>query len=406
MVAAREDPVRLSRVRRRVSNRRFAEVRYPWSAAVERDSPQPARFYTALIGQAMRYGLPATRRPAWAWVLGARVGAPERAMAGAIRRLPGSERPDLNDLLDRVTAAWPDLAARARNLPPTAPQLSALALQRSAALTVFAFGAGERPLLVLKIPAAGDDRVDREVQWLEAAEAAGVSPRPLGRLGDARVQEGLPGIPLEVEPLGPERASSFAWTGALGSAAEGMSRIGAATAKEGPPEEIAEAIGRALEFPDLDEGARRALAAAWRHVSASDTSVLRHRDTSPQNCLMQHGRLSGVVDWEMAVARGGPGYDVLNLALSYLEYGVGLTRWSDARVLATFSAAWRDSGFWHDGREAARRAALAAGASEADLEPLEIAFFGSRIGDRLVRPGWHPYGAATAARELEVVCRG
>jgi len=161
---------------------------------------------------------------------------------------------------------------------------------------------------------------------------------------------------------------------------------------------------RAVAYDGLDSRTKRLLTAAWNDVRRSGSCVLRHRDTSPQNCLMEETRLTGIVDWELAVARGGPGFDVWNLGLSAMEYGLGLTRWSQELVVEAFTRAWPDSPFWADARAAARRAALAGGAAEADLDALELCFFGSRIGDRLEFPGRHPTVPDTAARTLQVVC--
>ena len=384
---------------------RYAHVRYPWSAAVQRDAAPPARFYTAVIGQALRYGLPASRTPGALWALAGRVGLPEAALAAVIRRLPARPQPELDELVRSARQSWPDLAARSSALPGSPPDgLSVLALERAAALTVFLFGDEPRPLLVLKVPARDDRRVDLEADSLREVEAAGAAPRFLGRLGEARVQEGLPGAPLRVEPLTPGGAARFTWSPTLDDVADGIGRLGAATVKSGPPDDIAGRMDMSLAHEGLDGRSRRALGAAWADVRRSGSSVLRHRDTSPQNCLVLDGRLSGVVDWELAVPRGGPGFDVWNLALSYMEYGVGLTRWSQDLVVETFTRAWRDSPFWRDGRAAARRAALAGGAAERDLDALEVCYFGSRIGDRLLRPGWHATGPDTVARALRVVC--
>ncbi len=384
---------------------RYAHVRYPWSAAVQRGAAPPARFYTAVIGQALRYGLPASRTPGTLWALAGRAGLPEGALAAAIRRLPGSPRPELDGFVAAAREAWPDLAARSNGLPASPPaRVSVLALERAAALTVFLFGEGPRPLVVLKVPGADDRRVDLEADCLREVEVAGAAPRFLGRLGDARVQEGLAGAPLRVEPLTPRGAATFTWSPTLDDVADGIGRLGAATARSGPPDDIARRMDMSIAHEGLDATTRRALSAAWADVRRSGASVLRHRDTSPQNCLVLDGRLSGVVDWELAVPRGAPGFDVWNLALSYMEYGVGLTRWSQDLVVETFTRSWHDSPFWRDGRAAARRAALAGGAAERDLDALEVCYFGSRIGDRLLRPGWHATGPNTVARALRVVC--
>lgn len=374
---------------------------------MQRDVTPPARFYTAVVGQAIRYGLPASRRPGPLWALAGRTGIPEGALAAGIRRLPGRPRPDLDQYVASAREGWPDLAARATSLPGSPPpHLSVLALQRAAALTIFLFADDPCPLVVLKVPAPGDRRVDHEADALREVEAAQAAPRYLGRLGEARVQEGIAGAPLRVEPLTRRVAGTFAWSPTLADVADGIARLGAATATSAPPDQAAERMEMSIEYGGLDARTRRMLTAAWADVRRSGSSVLRHRDTSPQNCLVSDGRLSGVVDWEMASPRGAPGFDVWNLALSYMEFGVGLTRWSQDLVAEIFERTWLDSPFWREGRAAARRAALAGGAVERDLDALEVCFFGSRIGDRLARPGWHATRPETVARALRVVCAG
>lgn len=383
----------------------YAHVSYPWSAAVQRRAGPPARFYTAVIRQALRYGLPANRTPGPLWALLGRAGIPERTLARAIRALPAQPRPDLDEYARAVRLGWTDLAERSATLAASPPaQLSVLALQRAAALTIFFFGDGPRPLVVAKVPAPGDGRVDLEVDALRQVEAAGAAPRFLGRLGDARLQEGLAGEPLRGEPLTPKKAGKLEWRPVLDDVAGGIARLGEVSAEAVAPEDITRRMDMSIAYDGLDAGTRRTLAAAWTDVRRSRASVLRHRDTSPQNCLVSEERLTGVVDWELAVPRGGPGFDVWNLALSYMEYGLGLTRWSQDLVIETFARSWPDSPFWRGARAAARRAAVAGGAAEGDLDALEVCFFGSRIGDRLLRPGWHATPPATVARALRLVC--
>lgn len=391
-------------VSERAAGPAYTHVRYPWRAAMRSGSGPAARFYAAVIGQALRYGLPARRSPGAAWALVGRVGPPEALIAALVRRLPGRPRADLDRLVADTEHLWRELADRARSLPASPPELSALALQRAAALTVFLFGAEPRPLLVLKLPAPGDERVDLEVAALEAAAPAWVSPRFLGRVGEARAQEGLTGAPLRMQPLTPERAAGLHWSPVLSHVADGIARLGAATAAGESPRAIEPQMKLALSYDGLDSRTRRLLGAAWSDVRASGASVLRHRDTSPQNCLVSGGCLAGIVDWELAQTRGGPGFDVWNLALSSTEYGVGLTRWTQELVAATFDRAWSASPFWVEARAAARRAALAGGAAERDLDALELCFFGSRVGDRLEFPGRHPTRPETAARNLAAVC--
>ena len=387
--------------------RRWAYVRYPWRAAIDVADPAPAAFYAALIGQALRYGLPASRRFGAVWAFAGRRGVPEGALAASFRRFRRVERPDLDAVVHELEAAWPELSRRTAGLPANAPELSVLALERSAALTLFAFGGGlSRPLLVAKIPAPGDARADLEARALEEAGPAAMAPRYLGKVGPAHVQEGVHGVPLRVEPLTPENAGALAWSAPLAGLSEGLGRLGAATAKAHVADELRAPMEAGLRGGILPEPARRRLAAAWRDVDATELSVLRHHDTSAQNCLFDGDRLAAVVDWEMAYSHGAAGFDVWNAALSYMEYGIGLVRWSQERVIAAFTESWSRSPFWRDAREAARQSARAAGFPEEKLDALELVFFGSRIGDRLIRPHVaYPTSADTSARLFEIAAR-
>ena len=389
-----------------MSRGEYAAVRYPWRAAIELRGSAPAAFYAALIGQALRYGLPASRRFGPAWAFAGRRGAPEGLLARAVRRFPRTPRPDLDEVRESLLEAWPRLRERARELPPRPDTISLLALERSAALTVFAFSGAARPLLVAKVPAPGDARAELEARALEEAEPAGIVPRYLARVGEAHVQEGLPGAPLRVEPLTPETAAALRWSPAHENLAAGLASLARATAKPQVSEELRAPVESALASGLLEHGDERRLAAAWSDVESAAVSVLRHHDTSAQNCLFDDVRLVGVVDWEMAESNGAAGFDVWNAALSYMEYGIGLVRWSQERVVSAFAASWRRSAFWDDARRAARASAVAGGFPEHRLDSLEAVFFGSRIGDRLLRPHVaYPTDARTSARLFEVATR-
>ena len=390
---------------RKPAQHRYGYVRYPWRAIVDLASPRPAAFYADMIGQALRYGLPARRRPGFLWALAGRRGIPERTLASSLRLLPRRAAPEIDELLEQVKTAWPSLAGRSSRLPSAPGPIAGLALARSAALTLFVFGEPPEPLLVVKVPHARDARVETESTALEEAEPANVAPRYLGRVGNSHVQEGMPGRALRVEPVTPRTASGLHWREPLQELADGLTRLASTTAKRQFADEIRPAIEYALASSALREQTKEIVAAAWRDVGRVDVSVLRHHDTSPQNCLFSDGRLSAIVDWEMAVSRGAPAFDVWNAALAYMEFGVGLTRWSEELVVQTFASAWTRSEYWIAARGAARAAAAAAGVPDRALDALEVVFFASRVGDRLRRPGWHPTGPSTAAEMLEVVIR-
>lgn len=382
-----------------MSARRYALVRYPWKAAVDLSDPAPARMYLALIGQALRFGMPARRRPAPLFALAGRRGIPERMLARAVRLAPKAERPDLDALAGDLEAAWPHLAAACSRLAPDPGRLSLLAMDRRAALTVFAF-AGGRPAVVAKIPEGADPRVDHEARALLEAEPAGVAPRLLPSVGFARVQEAIPGAPLRLEPVTPARAGSLPWKPELDRLADGLVRLAEATRKGEPNDELAAPVELALASGLLSSGSHEALAAALAEIRDAPASVLRNRDTSAQNCLYEDGVLTGIVDWEGAVSRGVPGFDLLNAALAYLEQGLGLTRWSQDAAVEAFAAAWSGP-FGAGARSAAARCAAAGGLDERD-DALVTAFLGWRVGRRLENPPFYPTTAATAARMLDL----
>ncbi len=385
---------------------RYGLVPYPWRAAVGLGSPHPARFYADLIMQSLRFGLPARRRLGPLLSVLGRHDPPKAPLAAALRAFGRrADRPDLDRLLRAVVERWPELVAAHDALPHDPPALSALALQRRAALTLFVFGERPAPLLVLKVGAPGDPRVEQEVDALRKVRPAALAPRPLGLVAEGWAQEALEGAPMRVEALGPTRARALEWPSLLDQLAEALSRLAEITCRPSPPDELRRPIERALADGRIGAGPRRLLAAAWRDLRRLEVSVLRHRDTSPQNCLFAGGRFVGIVDWEDAAPLGAPGYDVLNAALAYLDHGVGLRRWSEELVLETFRSAWAGS-FGRCARECARDSASAAAVPEDLLEPLELSLFGWRVGRRLDNPSFYPTSAATAARMLELAADG
>ena len=384
-------------------NRRYVIVRRPWAAAVDVGAPEPAQFYARMIDQALRYGLPGRRRVWPAWVLAARAPKPVRPAGAALRHLRPTARPDLDALVDAVRRDWGVIAGRCDGLPRRPPALSVLALERAAGRTVFLFGDEPHPLVVAKVPRVTAEPLALEAEALRRAEGAAIAPRDLGQVAGAYLQAGVPGSPPVIAPLRLGAAARARWPRELDALAAGLQHLAAMTAERTQPARLGPVVDRALGDAVLDGATRRALVAAWRDVRHLEVSVLRHRDTSPQNCLVVDGRLQGLVDWELADFHGPPGFDVWNAASAWFDAGVGLWRWSEARLLEAFTAAWQDSPFWRGSRAAARDSARAAGVAEAVLDPLEIVFFGSRVGNRLAMPGWHPTGPAVAAAILRAV---
>ena len=383
---------------------RYAFVSYPWRARVDTRSPLAARQYAALIGQTLRYGMPARRRFGVLWALLGRRGIPERLVASGLARLPKVADQRLDQLLEALAARWEELHGRSARLPPAPPMLTALALDRSAGLTVFVFGEEPAPLLVAKLSAGDAGRIEAEVRALRRAEGAAIAPLDLGKVGDAFVQEGLAGAPLRVEPLTPVRAGSLRWADEHEELASALVRLASSTVSDSRPPTLAGRVERALAYDGLGAGARRSLAAAWRDVRGLEVSVLRHCDASPQNCLYAGRRLAGVVDWELAEVRGAPGFDVYNSALSYVEHGLGLVEWSQELAVEALARSWGVAPFWERARAAAREAARAGGVPDDRLDALELVFFGSRIGDRLLMPEVkRGTDTATSARMCELV---
>ena len=384
---------------------RYVQLGSPWPATVAMPSEPAARFLAAILSQTLRHRLPAGRRLGRLWALAGRRGVPEWAMAGALALLPRRARGDLDQLLDRAASGWPALAARSSRLPPDPPPLTALALPRSTGLTVFVFGSAPSPLLVMKVPSgSGAEGIDRETAALVRAEPAAMAPRALGRIGEARVQEGLAGAPVPVQPLTPERARRLAWPEAFGDLSDALARLAQVTVRRLPPDDARAPIQRVLAERSVERRTRRLLAAACRDLARLEVSVLRHGDPKPQNWLVTGGRLQGMVDWELAGQRGTPGFDVWHAMLDYVEFGVGLTRWSADHRVRCFEAAWTSSSFCAGARRAARTAAAAAGVPDAMLDPLELAFFGRRLGRRLLGPATAAADPAAAAGMLGVVC--
>ncbi len=383
----------------------YAHVSYPWGARVDLRSPRPRAYYAALIGQTLRYGMPARRRFGPLWALAGRRGVPEGVLARAVSLSPSASDPEIDDLLRSLAESWPELAGRSRRLSPELPAMSALAIARSAGLTVFVFGERTAPLVVAKIASGGvEGRLGAETEALRAAEPAAVAPRDLGRVGTAQVQEGLAGAPLRVEPLTPARAERLEFSPEHRRLVTALERVASTTAAHAGPAGLPERVEAALAYEGLHPRARTLLAAAWRDVRTSERSALRHCDSSPQNCLFEGGQLTGIVDWELADLRGAPGFDVWNSALSYIEHGLGLVKWSEERAVEALARSWDASPFWREARAAARRVAATAGVEEARLDALELVFFGSRIGDRLLMPEVRRgTGTATSARMCELV---
>jgi hypothetical protein len=387
-----------------VTSPRYVQVGYPWAAAFDPSAPAPVSYLAGLIRQTLRYGMPARRfGPIGAWAI--THGVPDPLVRTILRSRKRGPKPELDRLLEAVREAWAELADRSPRLPREAPaQLSALQLQRRSAETTFVFGEGTSPLVVCKTPRHDGEALQLEETALQEALAAQVAPKPLGKVGGAYVQEGLPGAPLDVVPVSPDNAGELPWRSEHGMLAQGLLRLAETTKRAGPPQELRPEVSQALDRANLAGGTRDTARAALTDLSHFDVAVLRHGDTSAQNCLFDNGTFTGLVDWEIARPQGAPGFDMLNAAVALIDHGVGLVRWSEQRALRSFERAWRDSGFFEAARTAARSATLAVGADESDYERLEVAFFARRLASRLASPSSYATGPNTAARMLEIAC--
>lgn len=380
----------------------YARVPYPWRATIDRGHPAPARFYAGLVKQAFRYGSPARRRLGPLAAAAARAGLPPRRLIERASRFGSTERPDLDRLKEQLTALWATLREAGPRLPDDAPPLSVVELQRASARTVLVFGTTPQPLLVVKFAHPGE-RVLNEVAALQRADGR-IAPRYLGRVADGHVQEGIPGEALRVDPVTPSSAANASWSPAHEALGRGLVELAGATALRQRPAELGGGFVEAADHAALTPDARRRAAQAVRSLERFERAVLKHGDTSPQNCLFVGDSLQGLVDWETARLAGAPGFDVMNNALALLEHGIGLTRWNDERLTAAFEAAWLRAPLFHHARSMTMQAAEAAGAGEGEQEALVVAFFVRRLAHRLEHPHMFATGPAVARRMLETVC--
>lgn len=384
--------------------RRYVQITYPWHATIDMSSPEPALFLGQLFQQTLRFGNPGFRRFGALRSAIARADLPPAWFVSWLVRKGSATDSELGALEIDVREAWPSLRQSSRALPELPRRLSLLELRRAAARTVFVFGDQARPLVVLKIP--GDaERVDREAAALRAVAAAAIAPRFLGQISEARVQEGLSGRPLRVEGVAANAAAGAGPSEAHVSLAAALERLASTTATPGQPEELnREGIEQALDRSSLTTRTRDLARAAARSIDRVEIAVVKHGDTSAQNCLFEDDRLVGLVDWETARLRGAPGFDAWNASLALFEHGLGLRKSTEESIRTAFRSAWGHSPYFHFWRAAARDNARAGGVAEDLLDPLEICFFARRLEHRLERPTGFATGAETAAHMLETVC--
>lgn len=384
------------------TKKRYTTLPFVWNAVLDPSAPWPAKFLARLLDDARRYGMPATRRPAPLWRALAATPSVTPVLAAMLRGAPKRvSRTDLDLLHESVVDAWPALAQRATRLPQAPPDMSILALRRSASTSVFMFDDSATPLLVVKVPSGDDDRVAHEADALTSAQPTGIAPHYLGRVSDGFVQEGLPGRPYRLRPIDSSTAVSVPWETHHVTIASALKDLATATATAEKPFEVTDGLVEAAAGSDLiGERARAAIRNAIEEIEAAPRSVLQHRDVNAQNSLFDENVLSGIVDWEFARTNGMPGFDTLNVALSDMEHGIALKRWSPPLVAEIFAEAWSRSPLWEAARASSRDACAAAGL-EIDPQHVETFFFTYRFARRF-RAG--EASAWIAARMLETVC--
>jgi hypothetical protein len=381
----------------------YVRVRGPMPATRTAGAAPPREFLAGLVEQQLRYRHPAGRRFGAAVAAAARRDLPGPARRG-LTAGTRSQRPDLDRLQAQLAAGWAGLAGRARELPTDPGPLSLLELRRRSARTVLVFGTGPDPLVVAKLP--GDpDVLATEERLLARLVPSGVAPRPLGRQGEAVVQEGIPGRPPALVPVRVDDAAGLDWPADHGLLMRGLADLASVTAADGSAAELGEPLTQALAHPLLDAPTRAAVRSARDRLAGLDRVVVRHGDLSGQNWLVAGDRLGGVVDWETGIGEGAPGLDAWHAALSWFEQGVGLARWSPGSVVGAFTRAWRRSPYFAAARSAARTVAAAGGADPACSDALELAFFARRLGRRMSAPGRYRVGADVAAAQLVAMVR-
>jgi hypothetical protein len=385
----------------------YARVRAPRPTVFDASSPVPARYLARLLDAELNHGMPAQRRLGRVLSAAGRRRLPTRLMGQLVRVRRRRPRPDLDDLLGQVAAAWPDLAARTDRLPATAPLLGCALVERSAVDMVFVFGEGELPLLVLK-RALGERSLaglQRERAALVALAGHGLAPLHLGEVGGHWVQEALPGLPLRLSPVRPGNAPTLLRPAPFADLDRALEGIAALTARPGPPPETLVALlGRAAAHP-LSPTAGRAVASAIVERERLGVTVLQHQDVSAQNWIVDGQQLSGLIDWETCSPTGTPGIDSVEAAVSVLEHGIALERWSDELVVEVFGPAWESSAYFEGTREATARAVQAAGLAAGLAEPFTVAYFAGRLGRKLAEPASQSLGAGALAAMLETVAR-
>jgi len=385
-----------------VKARTYIHARYPWRAIVQVGGPA-ASYYAELISQGLKYGLPAKRFGRLGAILAIR-GTPRSVLALGGRTGTRGAAPEIDRVVDELQARWGDVRARLTSVPDDPSELFALGLHRSAGLTVFFVNGSGAPVLVAKVPREGNQGIAVEESALKRVEGIGVAPLLVGSFADVVIQEGVPGEPSALVPLSPDDVCEVPWSAEHRAIADALTRLASHSVTLHHADELDPWLDEVDRNDDLSRGIRSSVSSAAAAIRGAGISVLRHGDTSVQNCLTRNGSLAALVDWERAQHRGVPGFDTLNFALAWLDHSLGLRRWSESLSFEAFDRAWDSSPLMRSARAAARAAATAAGLGDSVLDPMEVTFFARRLGRRLADPDAYATGSRVAARMLERVC--
>jgi aminoglycoside phosphotransferase (APT) family kinase protein len=242
-----------------------------------------------------------------------------------------------------------------------------------------------RPELVVKVATSRGAglAVERERRTLDAVRAVlpeslrVTLPRPVqmvefdGR--PAMVATAVPGTPMTVSYLARRHTANRGRVASdLESAGTWLAAVQEATATAPAPIGLAAALSAPLRRRYADEPRQseifEALAGLDARLSGAVTPrTVVHGDFWFGNVLTADGRLSGVVDWESAVASGEPVRDLARFALSYALYldrrtrrgrpvaghpGLRAGRWGAAVEFALDGSGWFPElfrGFLEDG---------------------------------------------------------
>jgi hypothetical protein len=288
---------------------------------------------------------------------------------------------------DRAEPRLVDVAARAADVPA---RLAAFHI--GAGGTVCARGrlrSGEPVMLrVARAGSAGDPA--QASGALERLGAAGAQFVP-GLLGHGREGEAA----WSTERLLPGHPPSELTSAVVGAAAAFCAAL---PQSREPPRAFAEDIaGLAERLPRL-AGDLRAVERAAGGPLAGLPSVLGHGDLWLSNLLFEHGRLTGVVDWDAWHPSAVPGTDLLHLVAAARAFAAFKTF---AELLA--DRPWQDNLFAAAGRD--YWPALGVAPGDEELEAVAVAWWAAQTHSRLRRQPTDAADPLWVSRNVEPVLR-